>query len=432
MTLSIRASTAETWNARRTPSRNYLSRPRPSKQASTLASARGARIAASEMATPGDALRAQAEVRLQHLRRKVAAHRKVNRFLVALRSLRKARKAKDRDAERWELILSLVRMSLPAIYQLSRACRGFLDEYYPLPDASARVDALRMLALKRLSTETVSGRGLDYATELVAQIVRPDPVGHFPESHHPHVLAARLVFAYWIVSGPADKEKAGHRNLRFRGKTLQYPEDEILSSDARQSLVECVLRADGYDYADYDAADVDHARHTLADAAALWTEKFDSGAKRRYAVAAAAGHGLAGEIVKRLDSTDLAKLSRQYKLDAFAARHLETLPSGLARLEAVLNFAPSNNGARRAAFATSSSADAASVGDSFALADPAARAEPSAFVRASDGSDSWTYHDRRSAVAVGAFVNVIQRCRDGPMLPYLLFYDALPAPPPGN
>ena len=46
-------------------------------------------------------------------------------------------------------------------------------------------------------------------------------------------------------------------HLRFRGKTLQYPEDEILSSDARQSLVECVLRADGYDYADYDAADVD-------------------------------------------------------------------------------------------------------------------------------------------------------------------------------
>ena len=77
MTLSIRASTAETWNARRTPSRNYLSRPRPSKQASTLASARGARIAASEMATPGDALRAQAEARLQQLRRKVAAHRKV-------------------------------------------------------------------------------------------------------------------------------------------------------------------------------------------------------------------------------------------------------------------------------------------------------------------------------------------------------------------
>ena len=80
MTLSIRASTAETWNARRTPSRNYLSRPRPSKQASTLASARGARIAASEMATPGDALRAQAEVRLQHLRRKVAAHRKVKDY----------------------------------------------------------------------------------------------------------------------------------------------------------------------------------------------------------------------------------------------------------------------------------------------------------------------------------------------------------------
>ena len=37
----------------------------------------------------------------------------------------------------------------------------------------------------------------------------------------------------------------------------------------------------------------------------------------------------------------------------------------------------------------------------------------------------WTYHDRRSAVAVGAFANVVQRCRDGPMLPYLLFYDSL-------
>ena len=52
-----------------------------------------------------------------------------------------------------------------------------------------------------------------------------------------------------------------------------------------------------------------------------------------------------------------------------------------------------------------------------------------AFVRARDGSDSWTHHDRRSAVAVGAFANVVQRCRDGPMLPYLLFYDSLTAAP---
>ena len=48
-----------------------------------------------------------------------------------------------------------------------------------------------------------------------------------------------------------------------------------------------------------------------------------------------------------------------------------------------------------------------------------------AFVRARDGSDSWTHHDRRSAVAVGAFANVVERCRAGPMLPYLLFYDSL-------
>ena len=38
-------------------------------------------------------------------------------------------------------------------------------------------------------------------------------------------------------------------------------------------------------------------------------------------------------------------------------------------------------------------------------------------------------YDRRSAVAVGAFANVVQRCRDGPMLPYLLFYDSLTAAP---
>ena len=52
-----------------------------------------------------------------------------------------------------------------------------------------------------------------------------------------------------------------------------------------------------------------------------------------------------------------------------------------------------------------------------------------AFVRARDGSDSWTHHDRRSAVAVGPFANVVARCRDGPMLPYLLFYDSLTAAP---
>ena len=54
-----------------------------------------------------------------------------------------------------------------------------------------------------------------------------------------------------------------------------------------------------------------------------------------------------------------------------------------------------------------------------------------AFVRARDGSDSWTHHDRRSVVAVGPFANVVARCRAGPMLPYLLFYDALTTAP-GN
>ena len=40
-----------------------------------------------------------------------------------------------------------------------------------------------------------------------------------------------------------------------------------------------------------------------------------------------------------------------------------------------------------------------------------------AFVRSADGEDAWTYHDRRSTVAVGNFEAVVTRCRDGPMLP---------------
>ena len=46
-----------------------------------------------------------------------------------------------------------------------------------------------------------------------------------------------------------------------------------------------------------------------------------------------------------------------------------------------------------------------------------------AFVKDQNG---WTYHDRRTAVAVGGWKAVIDRCHVGNMLPYLLFYDDIP------
>ena len=46
-------------------------------------------------------------------------------------------------------------------------------------------------------------------------------------------------------------------------------------------------------------------------------------------------------------------------------------------------------------------------------------------MRAADGSDVWTYYDRRSEQFVGDFEAVVDRCFAGPFLPYLLFYDAL-------
>ena len=102
-----------------------------------------------------------------------------------------------------------------------------------------------------------------------------------------------------------------------------------------------------------------------------------------YEAAGAAGNALAAAIAARLGTESpatLKKLVRKYRLDAFATKHMETLPVGLARLEAavVLRHAPDDGAAaaprpkkdkRRAAV---SSADAAAVGDSFALEDPGA------------------------------------------------------------
>ncbi len=46
-----------------------------------------------------------------------------------------------------------------------------------------------------------------------------------------------------------------------------------------------------------------------------------------------------------------------------------------------------------------------------------------AFVRASDASDDWTYHDGRVAKVVGPFSRVVSLCAEGSLVPCLLFYD---------
>ena len=50
-----------------------------------------------------------------------------------------------------------------------------------------------------------------------------------------------------------------------------------------------------------------------------------------------------------------------------------------------------------------------------------------AFVRAPDGADAWTHHDRQMRVHVGQWTDVVRRCATvtSPMLPYLLVYDVL-------
>ena len=142
-----------------------------------------------------------------------------------------------------------------------------------------------------------------------------------------------------------------------------------------------MLRAGLHAYGDYDAAGADRAKRSLTDLAVLWTTKFDPDARVCYEAAGAAGNALAAAVAARLGTESpatLKKLLRKYPLDAFATKHLETLPTGLARLEAVFRHDPpdEDDGAprpkkdkRRAAV---SSADAAAVGDSFALEDPAA------------------------------------------------------------
>ena len=108
---------------------------------------------------------------------------------------------------------------------------------------------------------------------------------------------------------------------------------------SRRRFVGAVLRAGLHAYGDYDAAGADRAKRSLTDLAVLWTTKFDPDARVCYEAAGAAGNALAADVAARLGTetpATLKKLLRKYPLDAFATKHLETLPTGLARLEAVL------------------------------------------------------------------------------------------------
>ena len=251
----------------------------------------------------------------------------------------------------------------------SRACRRFLDEHCGGRDPGAQRDALRLLATKRFSL-IVNGPRTHLSLNLVKLVL--DNAGKSP---HPHAVTTVLIFAYWVAEAKGVK-------FTFRGRVHDKPPFDVMAAAFRRKVVEAVLSAGRDDhYADYGAG-TDRAKRSLTDLAVLWTAQSDPDARVCYEAAGAAGNALAAAVAARLGTESpatLKKLVRKYRLDAFATNHMETLPDGLARLEAaVLRHAPDDGAAaaprpkkdkRRAAV---SSADAAAVGDSFALEDPGA------------------------------------------------------------
>ena len=292
-------------------------------------------------------------------------------FVGQLRAKRTAKKMKEMDAQRKDMFNVLIICSCRPCALRPRPAGAFWTST-TRHSTRARADALQMLVLKRLSLEASGGRALkDHVHDLVTYVME----GPSDEtSHHPHVLAARLVFSYWIASGEPHRTEEGepYRKVKIRGEPAVFYED-FLNEAGRRDIVALVLRADDYACAEYDTDGLRRARHTLADAAFLWTKRFDAAATRRYEVAAAAGNVLAGEIVKRLGSTDTATLSRKYKLDAFATRHLETLPPGLSRLGAVFDLASKNDAAARTPTPRADAAAAAAATESFAVDSAAAK-----------------------------------------------------------
>ena len=64
-----------------------------------------------------------------------------------------------------------------------------------------------MLVLKRFSLEASSGRGEGSCSMTPADYAMEGPSDE--ASPHPHVLAARLVFSYWIASGEPHRTEEG-------------------------------------------------------------------------------------------------------------------------------------------------------------------------------------------------------------------------------
>ena len=111
-----------------------------------------------------------------------------------------------------------------------------------------------MLVVKRLSRETASGRGLDFVSDLATAVLRSESVTL--ESTHPHVLAVRLVFAYWLCEGKLDRDEDGpFRTFKFRGALITYNDEYI----DRAGFVRAVLRADGYDHIEYGSDELDRS-----------------------------------------------------------------------------------------------------------------------------------------------------------------------------
>ena len=152
----------------------------------------------------------------------------------------------------------------------SPACRRFLDEYCGGRGPGAQMDALRLLATKRLSL-FLCGPRANLSHNLVNFVLE-----NACKSPHPHTVTTALVFAYWVT------ETKGAGGFPFRGYKHKHADFDTTAAAFRRKVVEAVLSA-GHDdhYADYGAG-ADRAKRSLTDLAVLWTAQSDPDARVCY------------------------------------------------------------------------------------------------------------------------------------------------------
>ena len=217
-----------------------------------------------------------------------------------------------------------------------------LREWLPRVGCSAAYAVLRMLMLKRLSSQLTykECRRLDYLTLydcvhiMGAQLTCP----------HPHLVVTRLLFIYWIRNSEVRGDMDEKRLLVFRGAQAGLSEwAEFLDSSLDAATVRMILGAGCHDYSDYDEPAAARVKEALEDLATLWTITAPSGAVNLLRPAGEAGNELARAVYARWAArdaekadTEARKLARKYPLDEFSRRHLEALPARLEPLEAAL------------------------------------------------------------------------------------------------